>query len=243
MKVERITIDSRVLGRDVLAIQDLDPRVQFPAFEAAYLREFAPAYVYCKVPIEDLYAVQYLEDQGFRLVECQLRCAVKLQRPFPVAAFRGYAFEPVTCEEDLAEVLDIAAATFVHDRWRVDAGLAPELAGERYRQYVRNSFQDPRESVYRLRDRESGRVLGFKTHRDVAPKEVLFLLGGVHPDFKNQGLGLINEYFEFNELMARGFRKGITHISAANYPVFNLEVGGLGFRVLTTFAVLRKLYL
>jgi hypothetical protein len=35
---------------------------------------------------------------------------------------------------------------------------------------------------------------------------------------------------------------GVTHISAANYPIFNLELGQLGFRVTTTFAVMRKLY-
>jgi hypothetical protein len=39
-----------------------------------------------------------------------------------------------------------------------------------------------------------------------------------------------------------GFRRAATHISAINYPVFNLEIGSLGFRVNATFAVLRKVY-
>ena len=242
MKAELIPIDSQVLGRNVLALQDLDTRLPFPEFEAGYLREWAPGYVYCKVPLERIEQVHHLERNGFNLIECQIRSAVKLRKPFNLDLFGQYAFAPVTREEDLAEVLDIAASTFVHDRWRADPFLPPDLAGERYRRYVRNSFQDPRESVYRLLDRETGRTLGFKTHRAVSEREVLFLLGGVHPEFKNLGLGLINEYFEFNELIARGFLKGVTHISAANYPVFNLEIGGLGFRVLTTFAVLRKVY-
>jgi hypothetical protein len=42
--------------------------------------------------------------------------------------------------------------------------------------------------------------------------------------------------------MRMGVRRGTTHISAANYPIFNLEIGRLGFRVVRTFAVLRKLY-
>jgi hypothetical protein len=64
----------------------------------------------------------------------------------------------------------------------------------------------------------------------------------VHRDYKSLGLGMISEYFEFNELMRKGIRKGITHISAANYPVFNLEIAQLGFRVLAVFAVMRKTY-
>jgi hypothetical protein len=46
-----------------------------------------------------------------------------------------------------------------------------------------------------------------------------------------------------NELIRKGIKRGTTHISAANYPVFNLEIGKLGFTVLSSFAVLRKVYL
>ena len=242
MKVECIPIDSRILGRTVLALSELDPREPFPEVEADYVAQWAPGYVYGKVPLERIDQIHYLEGHGFNLIEAQIRSTVKLRKPFDLSLFGQYRFEAVAREEDLAEVLAIASSTFVHDRWRVDPMLPPALAGARYRAYVEQAFQDPQESVYRLLDRTTGQTLGFKTHRAVSPTEVLFLLGGIHPDFKNLGLGLINEYFEFNELIARGFRTGVTHISASNYPVFNLEIGGLGFRVLSTFAVLRKLY-
>jgi len=76
----------------------------------------------------------------------------------------------------------------------------------------------------------------------VSSTEALFLLGGVRADLKNVGVGPVSEYFEFNELIRKGIKTGITHISAANYPIVNLEIGKIGFRVLATFAVLRKLY-
>ncbi|BDU78687.1 hypothetical protein [Mesoterricola sediminis] len=242
LKAVRIPIDSDVLGRNVVALTIPEPAPGFRAFEADYVAQFDPGYAYAKVPLASIPLIHGLESEGFQWIECQIQSSVRLRRPFDVSAFPGYAFEQVEREEDLAEVLDIAASTFTHDRWSIDPGLPPGLAGLRYRAYVRNSLQDPRERVYRLRDLATGRVLAFKTHRLQEDGSVLFLLGGVHPEVKAMGLGLLNEYLEFNVLFEAGVRRGITHISAANHAVFNLEIGRLGFRVLQTSAVLRKLY-
>jgi hypothetical protein len=241
MKIERIEIDSRLLGGAVLEIRDFEPDGGFAAFERDYIAEHDPAYALCKVPLEHLAGIHALENAGFHLVECQIRTTIKLRRTYDVSAF-NYDFMPVTREGDLGEVLAIASRTFVHDRYFLDPAIGPGFSGARYGEYVRKSFASPDEAVYRLVDRGTGRVVAFKTHRYVSENEVLFLLGGVHPDFKNAGLGLINEFFEFNELMRKGIRRGVTHISAGNYPVFNLEIGRLGFRVLCTFAILRKIY-
>lgn len=241
MRVERIEIDSRLCGYNVLAIHDFVPASDFPVFERAYVEEHAPGYVSCKAPLEDLAAVHTLEQAGFNLIECQIRSAIKLRDTFDVSRF-PYDFMQVTREEDLNEVLEIAGVTFVHDRFSVDAAIAPGISGNRYREYVQNSFRSPREAVYRLVDRATRQTVAFKTHRIVNSSEVLFLLGGVHPEFKSLGLGVISEYCEFNELIRKGIRRGVTHISASNYPIFNLEIGHLGFRVVATFAVMRKVY-
>jgi hypothetical protein len=240
MKVERIGIDSQVLGGNVLAIQEFDAALDFVAFERGYIEAHHPVYVSAKIPLERIADVQALETAGFHLAECQIRSTVKLRKPYDTSAY-PYSFDRVIREEDLAEVFEIAETTFVHDRFTVDRAIDPAVSGARYREYVRQSFHARDEAVYRLVDRD-GRTVAFKTHRYVSGTEVLFLLGGVHSDYKNLGLGLINEYFEFNELIRKGIRKGITHISATNYPIFNLEIAQLGFRVLTTFAVMRKTY-
>jgi hypothetical protein len=139
-------------------------------------------------------------------------------------------------------VLEIAATTFEHDRFSIDPLVGRDLSGERYRRYVQRSFSAPDEAVYRLRDPAAGNTVAFKTHRYLPGGEVTLLLGGVHPRCKGLGLGVINDLCELNELHAKGFKRGTTRISAANYPVFNVEIGKLGFRVRTTYAVLRKVY-
>jgi hypothetical protein len=241
MRAELIEIDSQIFGRNVLAIHDFDIYSDFAAFERSYVAPHAPAYVSCKVPVENIAGIHALEDAGFRFVECQIRSSIKLRKTHDTSPYR-YSFERVTSEEDLAAVLEIGGATFLHDRFRADPCYSPGDSGRRYQAYVAQSFRSPDEAVYRLIDGSNGNTVAFKTHRYVSPTEVLFLLGGVHPDFKNLGLGLINEYFEFNELIRKGINRGVTHISASNYPVFNLEIGHLGFHVMTTFAVLRKVY-
>jgi hypothetical protein len=242
MKAERTEIDSRVFGRNVLSIKDFDPTADFAAFERDYVAAHSPVYVACKIPLERITDTHILERHGFNLIECQIKSAIKLRKPYDVSPFRQYAFERVTREEDLPGVFDIAATTFVHDRFSIDLALSPEISGNRYKEYVLKSFRSPDESVYRLVEIATGRTVAFKTHKRLNETEVLFLLGGVHVDDKNLGLGLINEYFEFNALIAQGVKRGVTHISAGNYPVFNLEIGNLGFRVMTTYAVMRKLY-
>jgi hypothetical protein len=241
MTTELIEIDSLVLHGNVLSIHDFDPEADLEVFERSYVDEYDPVYVACKIPMERVDDAHVLQNAGFQLIECQIRFAIDLCKPFDVSAL-PFDFEAVTREEDLRDVLDIAGTTFKNDRFSLDRSLDASVSGARFREYVRQSFQAPNEAVYRLVDRASGQTVAFKTHRYKSSTDVLFLLTGVHPDFKSLGIGRINEYFELNELIRKGIKRGITHISAANYAAFNLYIGGLGFRVLTTFAVLRKVY-
>jgi hypothetical protein len=241
VKVERLEVDSRVVGRAVLTIHDFDPAADFGAFERAYLAEYAPRYVAVKIPLENLDDIHRVEDAGFRLVECQILGGLKLRKPYDTSRY-PYRFERVEREEDLPEVLDIAGETFIHDRFRVDAAMGAAVSGQRYREYVRESLRLPDQRVYRLVEDGTGRVVAFKTHRYTSPTDVTLLLGGVHPDYKSLGLGIMNGHFELNELLANGVRNVKTRISAANYPVFNADIGHIGFRPLQTSAVLRKLY-
>jgi ribosomal protein S18 acetylase RimI-like enzyme len=241
VKIDRIDVDSAVFGRSVLALKDVLPDDDLSAEEARYLREFQPAYVSCRVPMDNLAMVHRLERHGFQLIETQIRSTIRFTTDYDVSRY-PYQYQPVTTREVLNEVLDIAVRTVVHDRFTVDPAVPPGISGERYRRYVEKSFTAPNEAVWRLYDAASGQTLNFRTHRVTAPGEVLLLLGGVHPEYKRMGLGVVASHFCFNQMRRDGVRRAVTHISAINYPVFNLEIGSLGFRVNATFAILRKVY-
>lgn len=242
MQITKHEIDSQVLGRAVLELSgpyDAD----FARIERDYVQAHQPLYVVYKAPIEDIATIHHLEDQGFRFVEAQLRLTFRLRRQFDTGKM-PYVFERVTTEDQLREVLEIAANTFTDDRFLVDPELrdAEHVSSARYQAYVRQSFVRPDERVYRLVNPATGRTVAFKTHRIVSPEEALMLLGGVHADYKSAGMAPINAYHEFNELMRNGVKRFTTHVSARNYAVMNLEISGFQYRIQKTFIVLRKIY-
>jgi hypothetical protein len=242
MQITRHEIDSQVLGRPILALSgpwDAD----FARIESEYVRAHHPLYVVYKAPIEDVATIQHLEDHGFRFVETQLRLTFRLRKLFDTSK-APYVFERVTTEDQLRSVLEIAGNTFTDDRFLVDPMLrdAQKVSGARYQAYVTQSFKRPDERVYRLVNPTTNQTIAFKTHRIVNPEEALMLLGGVHTDYKNAGVAPINAYHEFNELIRNGVKRFTTHVSARNYAVINLEVGGFQYRLKQTFIVLRKMY-
>ena len=236
-----LTIESAIWGRKVLALEDCLPGDDFAAVETEYLRAFQPVYVSCKVPLACYHVIHALECWGFHFIECQFRCALKIPARDLLAAF-PYRFEEVKTPEALQTVLEIAGETFTADRYSIDTQLPAHLSGERYRQYVMQSYAAQDEGVYRLLDPDSGETVAFKTHRYLANGEVLLLLGGVHPGYKSLGLGPVNAAAEVRLLREKGYRKAFTHISAANAPVINLDIGFVGFKVVEASVVLRKIY-
>jgi hypothetical protein len=243
MDITKHDIDSQVLGRTVLALSGpVDEG--FGRFETEYVRAHQPLYVVYKAPIEDIATIHHLEDHGFRFVETQLRLTFRLRRDYDTSK-APYVFERVTTEEQLRDVLEIAGNTFTDDRFLIDPALpdAHKLSAARYQAYVRQSFHRADERVYRLVNSTTGRTVAFKTHRIVSPEGALMLLGGVHADFKSSGIAAINAYHEFNELKRNGVKQFTTHMSARNYAVINLEVGGFQYRLKQAFVVLRKIYI
>ena len=241
MKATLIPVDSEVLKGNVLAVEDFDAGADFAAFEAEYQERYQPVYVSCKIPWDRIAEVHCLEESGFRLIECQIRSAIKLRATTRIPEV-PYAFEKVTTEGELDAVLEAVGTAFENDRFSVDPLIPGEVSGERYRRYVERSFRSRDEAVYRLFDPKEGTTVAFKTHRYLGKGEALLLLGGVSKEYRRLGLGVVNTYAELNELRRLGITRAVTHFSAANYQIFNLEIGRIGYRVLKTFAVLRKIY-
>jgi hypothetical protein len=241
MKMILDSIDAESFGGPVLALSDLTPEDDLAALDEHLGSELEALYSYAKVPLSDLTIIQGLEDRGFRMVETQIRSEVRLSEDFDLKPF-PYRFELVETEEQLEPVLAIARRTFEHDRVTTDPMLGPAYAAPRYERYVRQSFVAPDQGVFRLVNTRSGETVAFKNHQLTPPDGVLFFLGGVRPELKASGLGMLNNQFHFNWLRERGVSRGVTHISAANHAVFNMEIGRMGFRVVETFAVLRKFY-
>ncbi len=243
MEIRVNDIDSRVLGGTVLELLSPSPDDDVAALERAYLSQYSVRYVVCKVPTADLRTIHGLEALGFRFIETQLRLSFTLRTPFEVPGAQ-YRFERVRDGALLDEVAAIAREAFDIDRWAVDPDLpdARVLAGRRYEAYLRASAANADDRVYALVDAASGRAAAVKSHRLTAPDEALMLLGGVRSEYRGTPVPLLAAYNEYNALLASGVRRIVTHVSARNHGVLNIELAALKYKVVETFAVLRKLY-
>lgn len=245
MKVTKNTIDSEILGGAVLELADFDPNPSFTDFEQEYIERDHPIYVTCKVPSENIGNVHKLEDQRFRFVEFQMRLRGALHKTYDTSAY-NYSYSRVTTPQDLEAVLNLAGSIFEHDRVSRDPFFQKwtgrNVSGERYQRYVLKSAASADECVYKLVSNETGKIVAFSTHKMLTPETALLLIGGVENEQKTSGLGVINDHFGLNELKRKGVKWFHTHVSGSNYPILNLEVKGLGFRVVQSFVVLRKVY-
>jgi hypothetical protein len=236
-------IESLVLGRAVLEIRGFQTGDDFPKEEKWFRQEHDPLYAVCKVPVEDLGTIHQLEDNGFRFIETQLKLSLKM-KSYDASKY-PYSYVPVE-RGDLETVLGIAATIFSDDRFSVDPFLkerfAGKAAGERYRRYVMKSFEAPEECVYKMVNDATKEIVGFGTHRHTTQDEAVIFIGGIVSSYQRAGLGPISDYLAINNLRREGVKKAYTHVSARNYAIMNLEIAGLGFKVVDSHVVLRKVY-
>jgi hypothetical protein len=236
--LEYLEIDSQVLEFDAWSLSEIESESDFvEAIE--YVREdHKRNFITCKLPIDDIKLIHAAEASGFQYVETQFKTMLRLNKSFDTSKYL-YDYVRVESPEDLAEVLKIAESTIEHDRFSRDPRVGSRASGLRYRKYLENSFQRNDDEIWAVKSRSTGQLLTFRSHRHMSQNEVSLLVGGVHPDFKDVGLGIISSHFCFNQLREAGYRRAVTHISAANTPIVNLELGHLGFRVMQTYIVMR----
>ena len=209
--------------------------------ESTFRERWNPAYVSVKVPLGDLAAIHRFESAGFSFVECQLQLLARFTATFDVSR-HGYGYERVETASALESVLEVARESITHDRFSVDSGVPRDFSGRRYEAYVRKSWENPEEEVWRLFDPRRDLTVAFRTHRRVGTDEAILLLGGVRSDLKGAGIGVVSSHYCFNQMRQAGIKRAITHISAGNGPIVDLEIRHFGFRYRQAFAVLRKLY-
>jgi hypothetical protein len=245
MDIEISTIESSIIKRNVLEIKNYSSTVDFSLFEQKYLSNFDPIYVICKVPIEEIENIHYLENHGFTFIEAQCRFSRRLNKEYETSKYHYNLLEG-TSSNHLIEALDIAGTTFSADRYSIEPYFNTmtefKVSGERYKKFVTKSFQQDDERLYLLESKRNNEIVAFGTHKIINEKEVLLLLMGVKNNYKNLGIGAIFDYFRFNKMKRDGIIKIYSHASLGNYATINIGMNALGFRLERSFIILRKIY-
>lgn len=233
-----LEVDSEVLSLNAWNLTGVESVEDFQLAIGTVRKGHTKNYITCKLPIEDIRLIHAAEQAGFNYVETQFMTTLRLKEIFDTSKY-PYEYVPIKAQDQLLEILEIAEATIEHDRFSRDPKIGRNASGLRYRRYLEDSYHRDEDEIWAVKSNATGQLLTFRSHRKLSSNEVNLLIGGVHPKFKDIGLGIISSHFCFNQLRDAGFRRAITHISAANTPILNLEVGHFDFRIGNTYVVMR----
>ena len=233
-----LEVDSEVLSLSAWNLTGVESSEDFQFAIESVRGTQTKNYITCKLPIENINFIHAAERAGFNYVETQFQTTLRLKKTFDTSKY-PYEYVPINLQDQLVEILEIAEATIEHDRFSRDPKIGRSASGQRYRRYLEDSYHRDGDEIWAVKSKATGQLLTFRSHRILSENEVHLLIGGVHPNFKDTGLGIVSSHFCFNQLRGAGFRRATTHISAANTPILNLEVGHFDFRIGNTYVVMR----
>ena len=195
MKIVEAKWDRRNFGRNAWEVTLGREDMADVEKTRAALRDgrFAGAYVCVKMPVGNLKLLHALEDDGFRFLETQFSLIEKFNADdmMDLCEKASEQVKILIVEKDRAAwervISKIEPAMFDTDRISLDPLLGPEVACTRYRNWVRDLFDDPRSylSVMVLDGEEIAfgvDIVDGGTRRGI--------LGGIFPKFKYAGYGM-----------------------------------------------------
>ena len=222
--------DVATVGAPVAVISALEVRLpdaardDYAAFRDWCHRE-GVALASCRLSHARLAECGFLESQGFRYIELNYRPEAVLAA-MDLDDEQGVEIGPARSEELLA-IEEMAAQVFEAGRFHNDPMIDPRVGGLRYRAWIRNALQNPRQSVVACR--VDDRVVAFFVVESPRNDQRHWSLVGLAPGLAGRGMGTRVWRAMLRWHRDQGVLGVTTSISSLNVRVFNLYVK-LGFR-------------
>ena len=182
--------------------------------------------VSCRLPHERITDSMFLEEHGFRFIEMLYQPELIL-----VPSETTGTFEPLSIRRavdvDLPAIEEIAGKAFVNERFHMDPRLGPELGNQRYRNWVRSSFDHSDQRLFALSDGD--RLVAFFVTEMNADGTCYWHLNAVAPEAQGFGYGRRAWQTMIKQAADTGAKRIRTSIVARNYRVLNLYAR-LGFQ-------------
>jgi hypothetical protein len=235
------SLESELLGLAVYEIPSNE------ALNASLVKEdesnaARPCYVFSKVNVKDVERINFLEKIGYQFVESQIKSRVQILAPeFNERFENNYSYTLLTNPSDVEVIKNFSVNTLMIDRFSIDPEIPRASAEFRLRSLIDRSFSLQDEEIWILRYSKTAEIIAFRSHKRTTLDGCRLLLGSIHPDFLNLGIGKASWYFANKQLYLDGIKFADTAISSSNTGVFNLEIGELNFRVREVNIVMKKI--
>lgn len=183
--------------------------------------------VSCRLSCDQLRESMFLEDQGFRFIEMLYQPELSnLEQAALNIEDTEIVIEHAT-PKDLSALEDIAGHAFRNERFHIDPRLDPAFGDQRYRNWVRNSFNHECQKLYAIKT--GAYTLAFFITEMMMEGTCYWHLNAVSPNAQGKGYGKQIWRLMIAEARREGATRIRTSIVARNYRVLNLYAQ-LGFR-------------
>lgn len=231
MEWEYVAWDSIVLKAPVLHISDI--RIQAPqAFEdmrafESFRDELGATLVSCRLPHDHLSESMFLERRGFRFIEMIYKPELDLCAYIPKFCCDLLEVSRADIKQDLPSLVELAGASFSHERFHMDPLLGPDLGNKRYQNWVKNAISNNNQEIYLVRDGD--KLIAFFIIELLADKTCYWHLNAIAPGNQGQGYGKRAWLTMIQHAILAGSTKILTSVAVRNHRALNLYAR-LGFR-------------
>lgn len=178
--IGKSAVELQISDGDTLILSDLEK----------YIKEFE--YVVVKIALTDYFALKSVNASGLKFNEMQMAyecktAQVKHSRNIEAFTRKAHFFEINTDEYLNTLLTEVTPGMFHTDRVALNPMLGPELAANRYRNWITTEFKTGRSSLFFI-ESNNKQFIGFAMFR-VLGNYMNYLLGGIFPQYQNIGFG------------------------------------------------------
>lgn len=219
--------------------------IQFDKYDSVdtYFNYDNYEYILAKIPVGRIDLVHRLENEGFVFLETQISLYKKVsdkEENYKYINYisKGTSFIQIKDKNNMEELLNrIDKDLFNTDRISLDPYFDSEIANRRYKNWIRQEFDNTDSMLYELQ--YNGEKIGFSLIK-INENTMHLLLSGLYSNYKNSGFGFTIVEKPLKLSRELGIKSVKTNISTNNLNVHKLYEK-FGFNIRNMKYVMRKI--
>lgn len=245
MRIKEIEIESKILGKNIYQIEDIDDSKSFLLEEPSIISKMQPFYIQCEIDVKKLDTIHAMEDAGFRFAEFRIKKELDLNSYHDVGehSYYPYFIKSIRDEDGFRAAKEIVISNNSDDRFSTDPFIPKELSRKRLLAYLKKSFDNTEsEFVYGLFNKNTNELLAIKTIMLKNKNEVLFMHTAVSKEHNIKKFTFMLDSLIISKFIERGVQLFYNLSSGLNIMEMDLHLSGLKYKIVSTSVMLRKIY-
>lgn len=244
MKIKKLDIDSKVLGRKAYQIEEIEDGKAFLEEEPSLILKYNPFYIQFLADASDLSTIHSMEDVGFRFAEFRFKKLLDIHSFHTISesAFYPYIIQPVMEDAEYQKAQHLVKESRPDDRFSLDPLIPEELSQNRLQYYLQKSFDNyPKEFIYGLFNKTTNELLAVKSGRQ-SKEEITFFHTALKKDVDREKYTYMLDALLISQFIKEGVHLFYSISSGFNLMEMDLHLTDLKYKMVSATVILRKIY-